>query len=177
MCYSNAAAILRNALQKKPGLVTPWPPLASDLTMENSKNVVPVSLFNFLAWMTASSDDAQLEKHINIVENGRHNKLMSIAQHIVHVASDGRKLTPKTISLAMSLRQLTGFSSVLNLVNGLGHCMSHKFVLRHETALAQLSTSDTGTVPLGFSKKVSATQTGWSYLFSRISSIPYMAKR
>ena len=57
----------------------------------------------------------------------------------------------------MSLRQLTGSSSVLNLVNGLGHCMSHKFVLRHETALAQLSTSDTGTVPLGFSKKVSAT--------------------
>ena len=153
----NAAVILRNALQKKPGLVTPWPPLASGLTMENSKNVVPVSLFNFLAWMTASSDDAQLEKHINIVENGRHNKLMSIAQDIVHVASDGRKLTPKTISLAMSLRQLTGSSSVLNLVNGLGHCMSHKFVLRHETALAQLSTSDTGTVPLGFSKKVSAT--------------------
>ena len=35
--------------------------------------------------------------------------------------------------------------------------MSHKFVLRHETALAQLSTSDTVTMPLGFSKKVSAT--------------------
>ena len=78
----NAAVILRNALQKKPGLVTPWPPLACDLTMENSKNVVPVSLFNFLAWMTASSDDAQLEKHIKIVENGRYNKLMSIAQDI-----------------------------------------------------------------------------------------------
>ena len=41
----NAAAILRHALQKKPGLVTPWPPLASDLTMENSKNVVVSSTF------------------------------------------------------------------------------------------------------------------------------------
>ena len=145
MYYSMLQQFYAMHCRKKTGLVTPWLPLASDLTMENSKNVVPVSLFNFLAWMTASSNDAQLEKHINIVENRRHNKLMSIAQDIVHVASDGRKLTPKTISLAMSLRQLTGCSSVLNLVNGLGHCMSHKFVLRHETALAQLSTSDTGT--------------------------------
>jgi hypothetical protein len=153
----NAAMILRNALQNKPRLVTTWPPLASDLTMENSKNVVPVHLFNFLAWITASSNDAQLEEHINVVENGRLNKLMSIAQDIVHVASDGRKLMPKTISLAMSLRQLTGSSSVLNLVNGLGHCTSHKFVLRHETALAQLNISDTVTVPPGFLKKVSAT--------------------
>ena len=76
--------------RKTLGLVTPWPPLASDLTMENSKNVVPVSLFNFLAWITASFDDAQFEKHINIVENGRHNKLTSIAQDTVHVVSDGR---------------------------------------------------------------------------------------
>ena len=29
----------------------------------------------------------------------------------------------------MSLRQLTGSSSVLNLVNGLGHCMSHNMLI------------------------------------------------
>ena len=103
----NAAMILRNIIQSTPGQTTPWPPLASDLTMENAKQIVPSQLFNFLAWMTGSSNDACLDEHID-VDKPRHTKLMSISQDIVHVTSDGRKLTPKSVSLAMALRQLTG---------------------------------------------------------------------
>lgn len=152
----NAAMILRNIVQSKAGQSTPWPPLASDLTMENAKKVVPSQLFNFLAWISGSSDDAQLDEHIH-VDKIRYHKLISIAQDIVHVSSDGRKLTPKSISLAMALRQLTGSSSVLNLVHSFGHCMSHKFVLRHETALAQLGISEKGTLPPGCLKNTPTT--------------------
>ena len=57
----------------------------------------------------------------------------------------------------MSLRQMTGSSSALKLVSSLGHCMSHKFVLRHETALAQLTISENNSLPPGFCKGVSVT--------------------
>ena len=51
----------------------------------------------------------------------------------------------------MALRQLTGSSSVIcALLNGLGHCISHSFVLNHETALAQLNISRDSAIPPGF---------------------------
>ena len=36
----NAACIIRNTLQNAPDLRVPWPPLASDLTSDNSKTIV-----------------------------------------------------------------------------------------------------------------------------------------
>ena len=50
------------------------------------------------------------------------------------------------------MRQLTGSSTVLNLLNHFGHCMSHEYVLRHETALGQVNISSEGALPPGFSK-------------------------
>ena len=77
---------------------------------------------------------------------------MAIAQDLLFVASSGQNATPKTISLAMAMTQLTGSSTVLNLLNHFGHCMSHEYVLRHETALAQINISSEGALPPGFSK-------------------------
>ena len=45
----NAALILQNKLKEMPKLNLPWPPLASDLTLDNVKKVVPCELFNVLA--------------------------------------------------------------------------------------------------------------------------------
>ena len=50
----------------------------------------------------------------------------------------------------MALRQLTGSASVISLLSGLGHCMSHSYVLAHETALAQLNISKDDIIPPGF---------------------------
>ena len=44
----NAAMILREKIQE-PKLNLPWPPLASDLTMDNVKKVVLCELYNMLA--------------------------------------------------------------------------------------------------------------------------------
>ena len=41
----NAALILRQKMQEIPKLNLPWPPLASDLTMDNVRKVVPCELF------------------------------------------------------------------------------------------------------------------------------------
>ena len=151
-----AAMILRDKIQMQAGLEPHWPLLASDLTMERAMSVVPIPLFNFLAWISGSSKDAQVDEHVT-VEDSTSNKLISIAQDIVHVSSKGRKLTPKSVSLGMSLRQMTGSSSALKLVSSLGHCMSHKFVLRHETTLAHLTLSENNSLPPGFCKGTSVT--------------------
>ena len=115
------------------------------------KKVVDPILFNFLAWICGFSEDPQLDSYVS-VKDTHYSKLMSVSQDLLFIASDGKKATPKSISLAMALRQLTGSSSVLKLVNNFGHCMSHRYALRHETALAQVNISSQGTLPPGFSK-------------------------
>ncbi len=84
---------------------------------------------------------------------------MSIAQDLVHSASQSRKLTPKSIALGMALRQMTGSASVISLLSGLGHCVSNSFVLFHETALAQLNNS---ALPPGFAINMPTTL-AWEY--------------
>ena len=146
----HASKIIRNNIDK-PALDIPWPLLAADITDENVKKVVDPILFNFLAWICGFSEDPQLDSYVS-VKDTHYSKLMSLSQDLLFIASDGKKVTPKSISLAMALRQLTGSSSVLKLVNNFGHCMSHRYVLHHDTALAQVNISSRGTLPPGFSK-------------------------
>ena len=75
---------------------------------------------------------------------------------MILVSSNGKKLTPKSLSLKMAMRQLTGSSSVVNLLNQFGHCMSNNFALRHETGLAELSITE-GVVPAGVTKNQNVT--------------------
>ena len=150
----HAANILRGKLEDSSILNVPWPPVASDLTIDNAKKVVPVELFNTLAWICGFSDEPILEKFVTLKE-GKFTKVLSIAQDLVFVSSNGRKHTPKSLSLGMAIRQLTGSSHAIRLLNNLGHCMSHSFVLMHETALAQSSISESMILPLGFKKHLS----------------------
>ena len=49
--------ILREKVQEIPKLNLPWPPLASDLTMDNVQKVVPCELYNMLAWTCGFSSE------------------------------------------------------------------------------------------------------------------------
>ena len=55
----NGAMILREKVQEIPKLNLHWPPLASDLTMDNEKKVAPCELYNMLAY-TCGSLQSQL---------------------------------------------------------------------------------------------------------------------
>lgn len=124
--------------------------------MENVKKIVPCELFNFLAWICGFSSEPTLMHHVNI-DSKKSAKLMSITQDLINLASGGRNPSPKSIALAMALRQMTGSASVISLLSGLGHCMSHSYVLSHETALAQLNISNDSTVPPGFANNIPTT--------------------
>ena len=118
----------------------------------NAEKIIIPILFNVFAWICGFSDEPQLDDYVIVIKDSQHCKLMSIAQDLLFVASNGQNTTPKSISLAMAMRQLTGSSTVLKLLNHFGHCMSHEYVLHHETALAQINISTEGTLPPGFCK-------------------------
>ena len=65
--------------------------------------------------------------------------IMSIAQDLIYHANKGNNPTPKSMALAMAVRQITGSERMISILNGLGHCVSHSSVLRHDTALAEKS--------------------------------------
>ena len=53
----NAGVIVKNAIKQCPGMNTPWPPTSTDLNCDSAAAVVPVELYNFLAWCVGASDE------------------------------------------------------------------------------------------------------------------------
>ena len=73
----NAAMILHEKVQEIPKLNLPWPPLASDLTMDNVQKVVPCELYNMLAWTCGFSSEPTLSEYVPI-KGKNSTKLTSI---------------------------------------------------------------------------------------------------
>ena len=63
--------------------------------------------------------------------------ILMICQDIIHVASHGRKKMPKHVSLAMTMRHITGSKLVVTLLNRMGHSVSHDDIEVVDTSLAR----------------------------------------
>ncbi|XP_070534449.1 uncharacterized protein [Ptychodera flava] len=150
----HTAMNIHNILEETEG-VNNWPPRAEDLSIQQSRSIVPTKLFNFLAWSTGTSQDFLNSERVDVPEDVE-LKLLSICQDLIFLSSQGRKVTPKHRSLGMAVRHLTGSSSLIGLLNGLGHCVSHSSVLEHDTALALQQLRSDG-LPPGFCKEVFTT--------------------
>ena len=82
-------------------------------------------------------------------------KLLSVAQDIViNISTTGRKTMPKHVALGLTMRHMAGSSSIIGILNGLGHSVSHSDVLEHDTALANKQLCTDNIVPEGFKKKI-----------------------
>ena len=114
----------------------PWPPTADDLTMDYAEEIIPPILFNLIAWMVGASQDPADEEFVKVTDVEK-RRILTIAQDIIYLASKGKKVMPKQISLAMAVRHLSGSAQLVGILNGLGYSVSHSFVLEHDTALAQ----------------------------------------
>ncbi|XP_070560592.1 uncharacterized protein [Ptychodera flava] len=150
----HTAMNIRGILDETEG-VHNWPPREEDLTIQQSRSIVPTKLFNFLAWCTGTSQDFLTSERVDVPADVE-SKLLSICQDLVSLSSRGRKVTPKHLSLGMAVRHMTGSSSLIGLLNGLGHCISHSSVLEHDTALALQQLHSDG-LPPGFCQEVFTT--------------------
>jgi hypothetical protein len=142
----NAALILRHCIEDVPSFPDMWPPTARNISNKDAEKIVPTLLYNFLAWLLNKSEEPIDEEFVKIEEH-EEKKVLSIAQDMVYVWHNGKKQTPKSISLSMAVRQISGCSKIIDILNGFGHCVSHSSMLRHETALAKMNIQKEVSIP------------------------------
>ena len=146
-----SAITLKEAVSSTKGLKDIWPPRSQDLSMDRIQEMVPVQLFNFIAWSTGASSTISKGLRVDTTEQHK-RRILSICQDIIYMSSRGRVPMPKHVAVGMTMRHLTGSSHIIGLLNGLGHSVSHSAVLEHDTALATLQNSRDSMIPEGFVK-------------------------
>ena len=60
---------------------------------------------------------------------------------------------PKHVALGLTMRHMTGSSSLIGIFNGFGHFVSHSCVLEHDTARANEQLCTDNIVPEGVYKE------------------------
>ena len=110
-----------------------WPPFASDINVDNVKKLVSPLLFNFMAWLLGTTA-----------------KIFSLCQDMVYVASKGKVQTPKSLALAIAVRQMSGCSGLINILNGFGHSVSLPTTMAYDSAIAQTTIDTSNILPKEF---------------------------
>ena len=113
-----------------------FPPSQEDI---NEKAAPIPDMYNFLSWLLSQSDECkELNKgNITTLSERMRHKVVSIAQDIVFIASNGSKLTQKHIALPMTMKGITGSSEVVTLLNRFGHGVSYSKLEQIETAMTK----------------------------------------
>ena len=132
-----------------------WHPTANDIR-DSAQQLIPPQLFNFLAWITGTADVVEFDNFVEAGDDVR-RKLLSVAQDIVYISTKGRKTMPKHDALGLTMRHMAGSSSIIGILIGLGHSVSHSAVLEHDTALASKQLCTDNIVLEGFIKKIPTT--------------------
>lgn len=125
-----------------------WPPTPSEFTTENAATMVPPLLALFFSWLLGFSSAPSMDEHSKLSEKD-YLLVMSIAQGIIYVSSSGRMHTPKSLSVGMAIRQITGSYQLTKILNGFGNSVSHLTIWWLDTALASKALSDTAVIPEG----------------------------
>ena len=102
-----------------------------------------------MAWVLGFSDEPAVTDYLQTNEKET-IKILSICQDLVYVFNRGKIQTPKSLSLAMSVRQISGCSGLINILHGLGHCVSRSSTMAYDSALAQLTMNTSNIIPKEF---------------------------
>lgn len=97
-----AALLLKRLLSDSPGMSCPWPPTAEDFNVTKAQTVVPLELYNLVSWIVGATEEPTLDHFVNIADD-MDLKVLSVCQDIVYLASKGRKQTPKSLCLGLTV--------------------------------------------------------------------------
>ena len=147
--YSVALTLRERVINTPTKWYDQWPPLSSDMSGNKERKVVPPLLFNFVAWMLGFSTDPEEATFVDVDERVS-PKLFSVCQDLIFIGSRGKYQTPKSLALATAVRQMSGCSGLITVLNGLGHCVSLSSTMSLDTALAQLAIDTATVVPREF---------------------------
>ena len=114
--------------------------------MLNGSDAVPNVLYNFLAWVFcgdeanghAESEITAAGEKVTVQRDETHRHIMSVAQDVVHITTQGRVRTPKHFLLPLTVQHhLTRCSQLVTMLNRLGHGYSASRIEEYETAIAE----------------------------------------
>ena len=94
-------------LKNTPKFIETWPPTSEDFCVDTVKKSIPPLVYNFVAWATGKSDSPG-NNYITLNNPKDETVIMSIAQDLIYHGNKGNNPTPKSMTLAMAVRQITG---------------------------------------------------------------------
>ena len=116
-----AAIILKEAPQSSTGIETPLNPYY--ITFEKAKDVVPNIVTQFLEFFIGKANKST-------------TRILSIAQDLIFVTSNGRSKTSKHVGLAFSMKNYLRAKTHISALNRLGACISYDDLMRIDTKWA-----------------------------------------
>lgn len=127
----NAAELIarevKEKFRNKPDIT--WPPSSEELAKEEWK--APPSIITFLTALFNSGNN------FKYLSNLQTKLIGSIASDLVYGLTGGKTLQLKHFLLALGLHDLTGSRKVVDIVNGLGHCLSYNTTMDIKTGVAE----------------------------------------
>ena len=122
----NAAQILAFTLSEVKGIQT-CQVTAADISAAKAEEMVPDVLFMFLRWIfdEAARKDANLLRMHSDKERLL-CRILSVAQDMIFIDSNGSEGTPKHLGMAISLRHFTGLRTAISMLNRLDHLSSYE---------------------------------------------------
>ena len=102
-----------------------------------------------MAWLLGYSEEPQDSSYVDMDEEYA-VKMYSLCQDLVYNSNKGRTQTPKSLALAMAVRQMSGCSGLIHILNGLGHCVSLSSAMANDSAIVQLVIETSDIFPRGF---------------------------
>ena len=86
--YYDVAMALQNAIKGRQAMDSSWPPLSVDLPTTQVLKMVPIVLFNCIAWILGFSDYPEMSLHLKL-EDPHKTKVLSVCQDVLYIASNG----------------------------------------------------------------------------------------
>ena len=126
----NTALAVRNDIKSTVGIEN-----CLAVNDEEVEKAVPNSLYLFLRLLVTGesiSEDNQDE-----ITKDLDKKVLSVAEDLVYIVSNCRKLTPKHVGLGLTLHQAISSKDLVNMFHAAGHCISYNQVRRIDTSIAK----------------------------------------
>ena len=145
----NTARWVREEIRKCSG-ISLRPLNVDDVSLQSARRIIPPSLYWLVRIMITSDDTVDnFDQPSTCIKIKDERRILSIAQDIIHCASNARVKLPKQIGLAIAVRHLTGSKQLVVLLHRMGHSSSYDELQAVDTSLATevLAKSETyGTV-------------------------------
>jgi len=111
-----------------------------DISTETAKKIIPKSLYLLIRQIISPSGQPDISSATR-KQLEEERKVLSVAQDVIHSASNSKVKLIKHISLAMAIHHLTGSTVLITLLNHMGHSLSYDEVQAVDTSLAMQVTA------------------------------------